>query len=83
MSLSLDGQTAIVTGAAEGIGAAVAARLAGAGATVVVADLNESGAVATAARIGRGAFRLPADIADRGSVERLISTVRDLAAPTV
>ena len=75
MSFSLEGQTAIVTGAAEGIGAAIATRLAGAGATVAVADLNESGAVATAARIGGGAFGLPADIADRSSVERLIAAI--------
>lgn len=75
MSLSLEGQTTIVTGAAEGIGAAIAARLAGAGATVALADLNESGAMATAARIGRGAFGLSADIADRASVERLIAAV--------
>jgi NAD(P)-dependent dehydrogenase (short-subunit alcohol dehydrogenase family) len=38
-----DGQTAIVTGAAQGIGAAVAIALASEGANVVVSDINESG----------------------------------------
>jgi NAD(P)-dependent dehydrogenase (short-subunit alcohol dehydrogenase family) len=39
----LDGQAAIVTGAAQGIGLGIARRLAGAGADVLVTDLNPSG----------------------------------------
>ena len=77
MSFSLAGQTAIVTGAAEGIGAAVAARLARAGATVALADLNEAGAVATARGIGDRAFGLQTDVADRDSVERLVAAVME------
>ena len=45
----LTGQTAIVTGAATGIGEAIARRLSGAGATVAIADLDLDGAAATAA----------------------------------
>ncbi len=75
MALSLQDQTAIVTGAAEGIGQATAARLARAGATVALADRNESGAVAAAHEIGRGAFGLAVDTADRASAERLIHAV--------
>ena len=74
---SLEGQTAVVTGAAEGIGEAVAARLARAGATVAVADLNEPGAKAAAEKIGAQAFGLPVNIADRASVERLVAAVLD------
>ena len=48
----LTGQTAIVTGAATGIGEAIARRLANAGATVAVADLNLDGASEVAASIG-------------------------------
>ena len=44
MAGRFDGKTAIVTGAAQGIGKAIAARLAGDGARVVVADINEAGA---------------------------------------
>lgn len=40
---SLAGRTAIVTGAAAGIGEAIAIRLADAGATVAVVDVNLSG----------------------------------------
>ena len=49
----LKGQTAIVTGAATGIGEAIAERLARAGATVVVADLDIEGAKTVAGRLSR------------------------------
>src|SRR6185295_17817517 len=51
-----------VTGAATGIGEAIARRLAGAGATVGVADLNAEGAAAVANSIGSGAFPIHLDI---------------------
>jgi NAD(P)-dependent dehydrogenase (short-subunit alcohol dehydrogenase family) len=51
MSFRLDGKVAIVTAAAQGIGAASARIMAGIGATVVLADINEAGAKATAAEI--------------------------------
>ena len=47
------GRVAVVTGAARGIGAATALRLAREGARVAILDLNESAAVATAAEISR------------------------------
>jgi 3-hydroxybutyrate dehydrogenase len=52
MGENLTGRLAVVTGGASGIGEACATRLAADGATVVVADLNESAATAVAERIG-------------------------------
>jgi NAD(P)-dependent dehydrogenase (short-subunit alcohol dehydrogenase family) len=53
--MEISGSVALVTGAASGIGAAVARRLADAGATVVVADVQDDKGKALAAEIG-GAF---------------------------
>lgn len=64
----------VVTGAAQGNGAAIAGRLAAGGATVVVADLDETLARSTAERIaaeGLAARALQCDVADEASVERL------------
>ena len=52
MSAELAGRLTVVTGGASGIGEACAIRLAGAGATVVVADINSGAAAAVAGRIG-------------------------------
>lgn len=54
---SIDGSVALVTGGAGGIGAAIAERLAGLGARVVVADVDGTGAAAVADRIGGRAVR--------------------------
>jgi 3-hydroxybutyrate dehydrogenase len=48
---SLEHKTALVTGAASGIGAAIARTLAEAGAQVWVADIDEKGGAATVADI--------------------------------
>jgi 3-hydroxybutyrate dehydrogenase len=51
VSVDLDGRTALVTGAASGIGAACARRLAAAGATVTVLDRDRQGAERVAAEV--------------------------------
>ncbi len=63
--LDLTGRRALVTGAGRGIGAAVAARLAGAGASVTVADIDPS-AAATAESLG--ARFVACDITDPAAV---------------
>lgn len=75
---ALDGKVAVVTGAARGIGARVAAVLAEAGATVVVADVNLPGAERTAASLteaGWKASALALDVADESSVVEACATV--------
>ncbi|MDE0127850.1 MAG: SDR family NAD(P)-dependent oxidoreductase [Bryobacterales bacterium] len=74
----LSGQTAVVTGAARGIGAGIARRLARAGAVVAVADLNEAAASAAAegmCREGLEAFPVGMDVAEAGSVESAVAAV--------
>lgn len=71
--LDLEGQFAIVTGAATGIGEAIAARLANAGAMVCIADLDGAAASAAAERIGRGAQSLALDVTDAAAVNKAIA----------
>jgi NADP-dependent 3-hydroxy acid dehydrogenase YdfG len=76
--------TVVVTGAAHGIGAAVAARLARAGADVVVADLDEPAARQVAADItssGDSATWRSCDVRNFGEVEALCSFAEELLGP--
>ena len=75
MAFDVTGQTAVVTGAATGIGEAIARRLARAGAVVVLADLNLKGAGEVARSIGGDAFPLEIDISRSASVEAAIGQV--------
>jgi 3-oxoacyl-[acyl-carrier protein] reductase len=61
---SLDGRSALVTGAGNGIGAAVARAYAAAGATVVVTDIDKDAAAAVAAEIVVGGGRAEAAVVD-------------------
>lgn len=65
----LDGRSALVTGAASGIGRACARRLAREGAAVVVLDIDGEGADRVAAEVGGKA--LHADLTDLAAVDRL------------
>lgn len=71
----VNGQTAIVTGAANGIGEVISKRLANAGARVAIADIDEQAAAATAERIGERAFPIRLDITDANSVRQAIEMV--------
>ncbi|MFB3829530.1 MAG: SDR family NAD(P)-dependent oxidoreductase [Bryobacteraceae bacterium] len=75
MYFDLTGQTAAVTGAATGIGEAVARRLARAGAAVAVADLDMDGAAKVAQSIGGGSFAVALDVTRRGSVEGAVQEI--------
>lgn len=71
----LNGQTAIVTGAAQGIGEAIARRLAAAGAAVAVADLNWERAEQVAGSLGRNSFPVRLDVALSHSVAQAVEEV--------
>ena len=70
----LDGKNAVVTGAAAGIGRAVAVTLAKAGARVVAADLNADGVQATVKLVGGNAVAATCDVANEASVVALFET---------
>jgi 3-oxoacyl-[acyl-carrier protein] reductase len=79
-------RTAIVTGGARGIGAAVATRLAADGMSVGVLDLDEAGAKSTAERLVAGGGRalgIAADVADAASVQAAVDRVAAELAPPV
>jgi NAD(P)-dependent dehydrogenase (short-subunit alcohol dehydrogenase family) len=70
----LENKVAIVTGGAQGIGRAIAAGYVAEGAKVVVADIAEETARATAADIGSSgsAIGLPLDVPKQASIDALL-----------
>lgn len=75
---SLAGKVAIITGGAQGLGQAMAFSLAHAGATIVIADLNEEKADQTVRSLrdaGFEAISCAVDIAERKSVDHLMQEV--------
>jgi len=77
----LSGHTALITGAAKGLGAKLAEAMGEAGASVVCADIDENGAAQTADTIrammgtGRRALHVRCDVSDEGDVRSLFDMV--------
>lgn len=66
-------RVAIVTGAAQGIGAAVAAAYVKEGARVVIADLDGAAAAATAKQLGNAAIGVACNVGERASVDAMVT----------
>ena len=76
--MTLDGRVAFVTGAAQGIGRAIALALAEVGADIAGGDVNVEGMEATAREIqslGRKALALKLDVSDPASVKEAVAQV--------
>lgn len=79
MTFLLDGKSAMITGAARGIGAAFARAYAGEGATVAIADIDLARAGETAATIDGHAYAVHLDVTDQDSIEQAVRTVEERA----
>ena len=76
----LAGKVAIVTGAGQGMGYAVAHRLAAAGASLVINDVNAAAAEQTAAALraaGHTALAVPGDVASSEDVRGIVAATLD------
>ncbi|SNS46826.1 NAD(P)-dependent dehydrogenase, short-chain alcohol dehydrogenase family [Granulicella rosea] len=77
---SLDKKRAVVTGAASGIGLAIAQTFAAQGAEVVLLDLDEAKAIEAAASIGRNATGIGCNVADEASVADAFARIAPAAS---
>ncbi|MET3717976.1 SDR family NAD(P)-dependent oxidoreductase [Pseudomonas sp. PvP001] len=78
ISLAITGQVAVVTGAARGIGFAIAQALGQCGARVAIADLDGAAASAAAGqlcKLGIDAIGVAVDVADEGQVQAMVETI--------
>ena len=76
--MSLQGKTAIVTGAAQGIGRAIAESLAQAGADIAVADLDPGRShetIGAIEKLGRKALNLKVNVADSNDTKAMVEQV--------
>src|SRR5688572_19332199 len=75
MRVDLTGQVSLVTGAARGIGQAIADRLAASGSRVIYTDLDESGATFAAERVS-GAIGLAMDVTVPEQIQAVLRCVQ-------
>jgi len=73
--MRLEGKSALITGAARGIGRAFAEAYVREGATVAIGDINVEAAEKTAREIGPNAYAVKLDVTDQGSIDAAVKAV--------
>lgn len=71
----LEGKSALITGAARGLGLGFAQAYVAEGATVAIADINFDAAKAAVEKLGDAAYPVQMDVSDQASIDRAISSV--------
>src|SRR5438309_2211572 len=71
----MQNKVVVVTGAAQGIGAAIARRFAEEGATLVLLDLDSKRLQQTAAEVGKAPTTIVADVTDEAAVDKAFARV--------
>jgi len=77
--MGLEGKTAIVTGAARGIGLEIARQLGARGARLVLVDVLEEDLAKASAELGGGTLTFVLDVTDEAAVEKMIDAVAEKA----
>ena len=77
MTAGHEGRVAIVTGAASGIGHAIAERLVAEGALVAIADVDSAGAERAAEAFGDQGLAVACDVSDRAAVDAMVAAVME------
>jgi 2-dehydro-3-deoxy-L-rhamnonate dehydrogenase (NAD+) len=75
MSEHFKGQVAIITGAASGLGLAIAKKLHAEGVRVAMLDLNQDATQAAAQEVGENAAAFPGDITDEAQVGKCVAQI--------
>jgi 3-oxoacyl-[acyl-carrier protein] reductase len=75
MGKNFDKQVAVITGGASGIGLAIAGRLAGDGATVVLVDLEKESVQSAVKELGGNAFAFQCNVTNESQVKQVIDQI--------
>ena len=76
--MRLQGKTAIITGAARGIGAAFAAAYVREGSNVVIGDIDIARATETATSLGAACSAVKLDVTQQHSIDNIVNVTREL-----